>query len=160
MPAHATAQQSGALAGDKSRLRRTDRPCCFMLIFRNLKIHFENELTSIILVNNTMAEEAYRTLLSESFLDSCSLIDKIIAKAESEANRHSFNKEHRELLVDLLYNRINRIVTRFEQLLSNFNYIYGKKLDVPIETFGYDEKLESLLSQNNTSNNLDMDAVD
>jgi hypothetical protein len=131
-----------------------------MLISGNLKIHFENKLTSIILVNNTMAEQSYRNVLSKTFLDSCLLIDKLIAKAESEANYHSFNKEQRELLVDLLYNRINQIVTRFEQLLLNFNYIYTKKLSVPIEKFGYDEKLESILRPDNTTNNLDMYAVD
>lgn len=107
-----------------------------------------------------MAEQAYRTMLSETFLDSCSLIDKIITKAESEANQYSFTKEQRELLVDLLYNRINRIVTKFEQLLFNFNYIYSKKLSVPIEKFGYDEKLEFLLQPDNTIHNLDMNAVD
>jgi hypothetical protein len=131
-----------------------------MLISGNLKIHFENKLTSIILVNNTMAEQAYRIMLSETFLHSCSSIDKIIAKAESEATLYSFNKEQRELLVDLLYNRINQIVTRFEQLLLNFNYIYTKKLSVPIEKFGYDEKLEAILRPDNTINNLDMNAVD
>ena len=107
-----------------------------------------------------MAEQSYRNVLSKTFLDSCLLIDKLIAKAESEANYHSFNKEQRELLVDLLYNRINQIVTRFEQLLLNFNYIYTKKLSVPIEKFGYDEKLESILRPDNTTNNLDMYAVD
>lgn len=107
-----------------------------------------------------MAEQAYRIMLSETFLHSCSSIDKIIAKAESEATLYSFNKEQRELLVDLLYNRINQIVTRFEQLLLNFNYIYTKKLSVPIEKFGYDEKLEAILRPDNTINNLDMNAVD
>ncbi len=107
-----------------------------------------------------MAEQAYRNVLSKTFLDSCSSIDKIIAKAESEANYHSFTKEQREILVDLLYNRINQIVTRFEQLLFNFNHIYTKRLRVPIEKFGYDEKLEFLLQPINTSNNLDMNAID
>lgn len=107
-----------------------------------------------------MAEQAYRIMLSETFLHSCSLIDKIIAKAELEANYNSFTKEQRELLVDLLYNRINQIVTKFEQLLFNFNYIYTKRLSVPIEKFGYDEKLEFLLYPDNTTNNLDMNAVD
>ena len=131
-----------------------------MLISGNLKIHFENKLTSIILVNNTMAEQAYRNVLSKTFLDSCSLIDKIIAKAESDASHYSFTKEQREFLIDLLYNRINQIVTKFEQLLFNFNHIYTKNLRVPIEKFGYDEKLEFLLQPINTSNNLDMNAVD
>uniref|UniRef100_A0A6C0B3H0 Uncharacterized protein n=1 Tax=viral metagenome TaxID=1070528 RepID=A0A6C0B3H0_9ZZZZ len=107
-----------------------------------------------------MAEQAYRTLLSNTFLDSCSLIDRIITKAESEIKNQSFSKENRELLVDLLYNRINRIVTKFEQLLFNYNCIYGKHLKVPTETFGYDEKLEALLSSDVISNNLDMEAVD
>lgn len=107
-----------------------------------------------------MAEQAYRTMLSETFLHSCSLIDKIITKAETEASLYSFTEEQRELLVDLLYNRINQIVTKFEQLLFNFNYIYTKRLSVPIEKFGYDEKLEFLLYPDNTTNNLDMNAVD
>jgi hypothetical protein len=107
-----------------------------------------------------MDEQAYRIMLSETFLHSCSLIDKIIIKAETEANTNSFTEEQRELLVDLLYNRINRIVMKFEQLLFNFNCIYGKKLSVPIEKFGYDEKLESILRPDKTSNNLDMNAVD
>ena len=107
-----------------------------------------------------MAEQAYRNVLSKTFLDSCLLIDKLIAKAESEANYHSFTKEQREMLVDLLYDRINQIVTKFEQLLFNFNHIYTKRLSVPIEKFGYDEKLEFLLQPNNITNNLDMDAVD
>jgi hypothetical protein len=107
-----------------------------------------------------MAEQAYRRVLSTTFLDSCSLIDRIITNAESEVKQQSFNKENRELLVDLLYNRINRVVTKFERLLLNYNHTYGKNLNVPIEIFGYDERLELLLSDDIISNNLDMEAID
>jgi hypothetical protein len=121
---------------------------------------FENEFTFIILVNNTMDEQAYRTMLSNTFMDTWLLIDRIIATAKSEIKYESFTKENIESLIDLLYNRINRIVAKFEQLLFNYNCIYGKQLKVPIEIFGYDEKLDALLSCNVISNNLDMEAVD
>ena len=107
-----------------------------------------------------MAEQAYRRVLSTTFLDSCSLIDRIIANAESEVKQQSFNKENRELLVDLLYNRINRVVTKFERLLLNYNHTYNRTLNVPIEIFGYDERLQLLLSDDIISNNLDMEAID
>ena len=74
---------------------------------------------------------------------------------------NTYDKEKKEIIVDLVYNRINRIVTKFEELLFQFNVLYKKRIIISLDSFGYNEKLDYLLTLEETKEqNLDMDSID
>lgn len=108
-----------------------------------------------------MSEKMFRSQLSDYYLKTCDVIDKIIDEAKKDIIRENYNKEKKQLIVDLVYNRINRLVTKFEELLFEFNILYKKRIIISLDSFGHNEKLDYLLSLEETKEqNLDMDSID
>ena len=108
-----------------------------------------------------MSEKMFRSQLSDYYLKTCDVIDKIIDEAKKDIIRENYNKEKKQLIVDLVYNRINRLVTKFEELLLQFNILYKKRIIISLDSFGHNEKLDYLLNLEETKEeNLDMDSID
>jgi hypothetical protein len=108
-----------------------------------------------------MSEKMFRSHLADYYLKTCDVIDKIIDEAKKDIIIEKYDKEKKQLIVDLVYNRINRLVTKFEELLFQFNRLYKKRIIISLDSFGYNEKLDYLLSLEETKEeNLDMDSID
>ena len=111
--------------------------------------------------NPYVSEKTFRLQLSSFYLQTCYIIDKILDEAEKHIIEANYEKEKKEIIVDLAYNRINSIVTKFEELLFRFNVIHKKRLIVSLNSFGYNEKLDSLLSlEEIEQQNIDMNSID
>ena len=108
-----------------------------------------------------MSEKMSRSQLSDYYLQTCDIIDKILDEAKKDIIKEKYDKEKKKLIVDLVYNRINRLITKFEELLIKFNTIYKKRIIISLDSFGYTEKLDYLLSLEETKEqNIDMDSID
>jgi len=111
--------------------------------------------------NPYVSEKMSRSQLADYYLQTCDVIDKILDEAKNDIIREKYDKEKKKIIVDLVYNRINRIVTKFEELLIKFNTIYKKRIIISLDSFGYNEKLDYLLAlEETTEQNLDMDSID
>mgnify|MGYP000603314700 CR=1 FL=1 len=111
--------------------------------------------------NPYVSEKMFRSQLASYYLKTCDVIDKILDEAKNDIIRENYDKEKKEIIVDLVYNRINRIVTKFEELLFQFNVLYKKRIIISLDSFGYNEKLDYLLTLEETKEqNLDMDSID
>jgi len=111
--------------------------------------------------NPYVSEKTFRLQLSDFYLRTCHIIDKILDEAEKHIIEAKYEKEKKEIIVDLAYNRINRLVTKFEELLFQFNIIHRKRIIVSLDSFGYNEKLDFLLSLEETKEqNIDMNSID
>jgi len=111
--------------------------------------------------NPYVSERTFRIQLSSFYLQVCDIVDKILDEAEKHIIEANYEKEKKEIIVDLAYNRINSIVTKFEELLFRFNIIHKKRLVVSLDSFGYNEKLDSLLSlEQIEQHNIDMNSID
>ena len=120
----------------------------------------ENPTGLLHLYNMTEIETTERKILSKMFTDTCTVIGKLLDQAEKDIIEADFDKEKKELIVDLVYNRINRIIFRFETKIFEFNCIFGKKLSCSVESFGHDEILDILLSLTGKAQSIDVDSVD
>ncbi len=111
--------------------------------------------------NPYVSEKMYRGQLADYYLKTCDVIDKILDEAKNDIIREQYDKEKKKIIVDLVYNRINSIVTKFEELLFKFNILYKKRIIISLDSFGYNEKLDYLLAlEETTEQNLDMDSID
>ena len=111
--------------------------------------------------NPYLSERLFRIQLSSFYLQVCDIIDKILDESEKHIIEANYEKEKKEIIVDLAYNRINSIVTKFEELLFRFNIIHKKRLVVSLDSFGYNEKLDSLLClEKIQQQNIDMNSID
>ncbi len=108
-----------------------------------------------------ISEKMFRSQLADYYLKTCDTIDKILDEAKNDIIREKYEKEKKKIIVDLVYNRINRLVTKFEELLFQFNILYKKRIIISLDSFGYNEKLDYLLSlEEIKEENLDMDSID
>lgn len=111
--------------------------------------------------NPYVSEKMFRSQLSSFYLQTCDIIDKILDEAEKHIIEANYEKEKKEIIVDLAYNRINRLVIKFEELLFRFNIIHKKRIIISLDSFGYNEKLDCLLSlEEIEEQNIDMDSID
>lgn len=111
--------------------------------------------------NPYVSEKMYRGQLADYYLKTCDVIDKILDEAKNDIIREKYDKEKKKIIVDLVYNRINSIVTKFEELLFKFNILYKKRIIISLDSFGYNEKLDYLLAlEETTEQKLDMDSID
>jgi hypothetical protein len=111
--------------------------------------------------NPYVSERTFRLQLSNFYLEVCNIIDKILDEAEKHIIEANYEKEKKEIIVDLAYNRINSLVTKFEELLFRFNVIHKKRLVISLNSFGYNEKLDSLLClEEIEEQNIDMNSID
>jgi len=111
--------------------------------------------------NPYVSEKMFRSQLSSFYLQTCDIIDKILDEAEKHIIEANYEKEKKEIIVDLAYNRINRLVIKFEELLFRFNIIHKKRIIISLDSFGYNEKLDCLLNlEEIEEQNIDMDSID
>jgi hypothetical protein len=111
--------------------------------------------------NPYVSEKTFRIQLSNFYLETCYIVDKILDEAEKHIIEAGYEKEKKEIIVDLAYNRINSLVTKFEELLFRFNIIHNKRLIISLDSFGYNEKLDFLLSlEDLKEESIDMNSID
>jgi hypothetical protein len=89
------------------------------------------------------------------------MIDDIFEQAQTDIIKAKYEDESKEFIIEIIEIRINNLVSKFEDLIFQFNHKYKQNLEVPFEIFSYKDKLEYLLKlQPITTSNINMDNVD
>jgi len=106
-------------------------------------------------------EDRCRNYISKMFISTCSMIDDIFEQAEKDIIKSNYEKETKEFIIEIIEKRINNLLSKFEDIIFQFNHKYKQNLEVPFETFSYKDKLEYLLKlEPTTTSNINMDNVD
>ena len=89
------------------------------------------------------------------------MIDDIFEQAQTDIIKAQYEDESKEFIIEIIEIRINNLVSRFEDLIFQFNHKYKQNLEVPFEIFSYKYKLEYLLKlEPITTSEIDVNAVD
>jgi hypothetical protein len=89
------------------------------------------------------------------------MIDDIFEQAQTDIIKAKYEDESKEFIIEIIEIRINNLVSKFEDLIFQFNHKYKQDLEVPFEIFSYKDKLEYLLKlQPTTTSEIDVNAVD
>lgn len=89
------------------------------------------------------------------------MIDAIFEQAETDIIKAKYEDESKEFIIEIIETRINNLLSKFEDLIFQFNHKYKQNLEVPFEIFSYKDKLEYLLKlEPITTSNINMDNVD
>jgi len=108
-----------------------------------------------------VTEDRCRNYISKMFISTSSMIDAIFEQAQTDIIKAKFKKESKDIIIDLIEIKINNLLSKFEDIIFQFNYKYKQNLEVPFEIFSYKDKLEHLLKlQPTTTSNINMDNVD
>jgi hypothetical protein len=107
-----------------------------------------------------VTEDRCRNYISKMFTSTCSIIDDIFEQAEKDIIKSNYEKEIKEFIIENIEIRVNKLLSKFEDLLFQFNYKYKQNLEVPLETFGHIDKLDSLLKLDDKVSEINMDCID
>jgi hypothetical protein len=108
-----------------------------------------------------VTEDMCRNYISKMFISTCSMIDDIFKQAQIDIIKAKYEDESKEFIIEIIEIRINNLVSKFEDLIFQFNHKYKQNLEVPFEIFSYKDKLDYLLKlQPTTTTNINMDTVD
>jgi hypothetical protein len=106
-------------------------------------------------------EKSSRIYISKMFTTIYSVIDKIFKEAETDIIKAKYEDESKEIIIEKIELRINNLLSKFEDLLFQFNYKFKQTIDVPLELFSYQDKIEYLSKLQPTSaSEIDVNAVD
>jgi hypothetical protein len=108
-----------------------------------------------------ITEDRCRNYISKMFINTSSMIDAIFEQAQTDIIKAKFKKESKDIIIDLIEIKINNLLSKFEDIIFQFNHKYKQNLEVPFETFSYKDKLEYLLKlEPIITSNINMDAID
>lgn len=89
------------------------------------------------------------------------MIDDIFEQAEKDIIKSKYEDESKDFTIEIIEIRVNNLISKFEDLIFQFNHKYKQNLEVPFEIFSYKDKLEYLLKlEPTTTSNINMDNVD
>lgn len=107
-----------------------------------------------------VTEDMCRIYISKMFISTCSMIDDIFEQAEKDIIKSKYEQESKEFTIEIIEIRVNNLISKFEDLLFQFNHKFKQNLEVPFEIFGHIDKLDSLLTLDNKVSNIDMNCID
>lgn len=108
-----------------------------------------------------VTEDMCRNYISKMFISTCSMIDDIFEQAQIDIIKAKYEDESKEFTIEIIEIRVNNLISKFEDLIFQFNHKYKQNLEVPFEIFSYKDKLEYLLKlEPTTTSNINMDNVD
>lgn len=107
-----------------------------------------------------VTEDMHRNYISKMFISTCSMIDDIFEQAEKDIIKSKYEQETKEFTIEIIEKRINILISKFEDLIFQFNRKYKQDLEVPPETFGHEDKIATLLISGGKQSNIDMDSID
>ena len=93
-------------------------------------------------------------------MSTCSMIDDIFEQSQKDIIKSNYEQETKEFIIEIIEIRINKLISKFEDLLFQFNHKFKQNLEIPFEIFGHIDKLDSLLSLDSKLSNINMDCID
>jgi len=107
-----------------------------------------------------VTEDMCRDYISKMFMSTCSMIDDIFEQSQKDIIKSDYEKETKEFIIENIEIRVNKLISKFEDLLFQFNHKFKQNLEIPFEIFGHIDKLDSLLSLDSKLSNINMDCID
>lgn len=107
-----------------------------------------------------VTQKMCRIYISKMFTSTCLMIDSILEEATKNIIKSKYEEESKEFTIEIIELRINRLISKFEDLLFQFNYKFKQNLEVPFEIFGHIDKINDLLNLDNKVSNINMDSID
>jgi len=105
-------------------------------------------------------EEVCRIFVLKMFNNTWSMINKIIDNAEKDIIKGNYEKDRRQMLIQLVQTRINVFLNKLNESMFIFNYQFNYNISIPIESFDLDEKYDFLLNLDNTNVCTDINSID
>jgi len=102
-----------------------------------------------------------RIYISKMFTTIYSVIDKILKEAETEIVESKYDQQIKENIIETIKVRIDNLLSRFQDIIIQFNSKFINQIEVSNETFSHIDKLEYLSKLKPTApSEIDVNAVD
>jgi hypothetical protein len=106
-------------------------------------------------------EKSSRLYISQMFRTIYSIINKILKEAETEIVESKYDQQIKENIIETSKVRIDNLLSRFQDIIIQFNSKFTNQIEISNETFSHIDKLEYLSKLQPTApSEIDVNAVD
>ena len=106
-------------------------------------------------------EKSSRLYISQMFRTIYTIINRILKEAETDIIESNYDQEIKENIIETSKIRIDNLLSKFQDILIQFNSKFIDQIEISNETFSHEDKIEYLLTLKPiTKSEIDVNAVD